>query len=203
MTAEDEQDLRELQAELVSAEQSPWQPRCVARAFRSAAPEEPFVFTMQTWIELDAVQSPFLHGRLPEAEDELWAKFEEAFAAFGFDGTTPEKCSGEDLVLIGRKIIRAITHGFSTKLELVPLERSRQSPENGLGGWLPVMACLKAQLGFLWAEAKALPVAQAYALIAAHRCNEGREVAGETYALRDVDPTSPDLQDSDVTREGD
>ena len=191
MTATDEQDLREMQAELVSAERSPWQPRCVARAFRSQ--EESFVFTMQAWIDLDAAASPFLLGQLPEAEDAL-AQFEVAFAAFGHQGTTPEACEPEELILLGRKMLAEIGRGFAMRLHLAPPEGCKLAggSDNGLGDWLPILACLKSQIGFSLAEALSLTVGQAFALIAAHRCNEGWGIAGETYAQRDIPETEGD-----------
>ncbi|MEI6493390.1 MAG: hypothetical protein WCO94_12635 [Verrucomicrobiota bacterium] len=185
MTTQDEQDLREMQAKLVSAEQSPWQPRCVARAFRSS--DEAFVFTMQTWIDLDAAASPFLLGQLPEAEQAL-AQFEVAFAAFGHVATTPEACEPEELILLGRKMLVEIGRGFAMRLQLAPPEGCKLAggDDNGLGNWLPILACLKSQLGFSLAEALSLTVGQAFALVAAHRCNEGWSIAGETYQQRDI-----------------
>lgn len=185
MTESDEQDLREMQAELVAADRSPWQPRCVARAFRSQ--EAAFVFTVQAWIDLDAAASPFLLGQLPEAEVAL-AQFEVAFAAFGHVATTPEACEPEELILLGRKMLVEIGRGFAMRLQLAPPEGCKLAggSDNGLGDWLPIVACLKSQLGFSLAEAISLTVGQAFALVAAHRANEGWGVAGETYAQRDI-----------------
>jgi hypothetical protein len=189
MNPKDEQELRELQAELVAAERSPWQPQCVARAFRSAAAGEPFVLTMQAWIDLDAARSPFLLGRLPEAE-EAFFRFEQAFAIFGHRGTTPEDCDGDELVLLGRKMIDAILEAFSMRVRLEPPEGfSPKAVNNGMGEWLPIMTCLVSQLGFTLAAARMLSVAEAFALIAAHRCNQGWSVASESYAQRDVGDT--------------
>ena len=183
MTSQDEQDLREMQAELVAAATSPWEPSCVAMAFRTA--DSPFVLTMQAWIDLEAAQSPFLLGKLPEAEEAL-AHFELAFEVFGHMESTPEACTPEELILIGRKMQRAIARGFSTRVKLAPPEGSKLAGvDNGMGEWLPLLACLKSQLGFSLAEALALRVDQAFALIAAHRINEGWQVAGETYAQRE------------------
>ena len=185
MTEQDEQDLREMQAELVTSEQSPWEPRCVARAFRTS--EEAFVFTMQSWIDLDACASPFLLFQLPEAEDYL-AQFEAGFAAFGHAATTPEACEAEEVVLLGRKMIAAIAQGFCMRAKLAPPDgwKLGGDSDNGIGNWLPILACLKSQLGFSLAEALALPVGQAFAFIAAFRCNSGWSVVGETYAQRDI-----------------
>lgn len=184
----DMEDLREMQAELVATEESPWQPRCVGRAFCSDAVAGEFVFSMQVWIDLDAMQSPFLLGEIPEVEV-AWVEFEKAFRAFGYFGTTPEACDPEGLVLIGRKMIGVIAEGFAMRVPLDVPEGSSavKVAANGFGDWLPLLTCLKSQMGFGWAEALELPVGQVYALIAAHRCNEGWSVSGETYALRDVE----------------
>jgi len=185
MTESDENDLREMQAELAGAESSLWEPRCVARAFRSD--DDPFVFTMQTWIDLDAVQSPFLIYRQPEAEEAI-EKFRDAFAAFGHRSTTPEACEPEELLALGEKMIRKIREGFSMRVRLAPPDGQREVVGgNGIGNWLAIMGCLKSQMGFSLAESLTLPVGQAYAFITAHRCNEGRTVTGETYELRDVE----------------
>ncbi len=188
MTAEDEQDLRDMQAELVATERSPWEPRCVARAFRTG--ESPFVFTMQTWIDLDAATSPFLLGRLPDDKDYL-AQFEVAFSAFGHVATTPEACDEEELVLLGNKMILTIARGFSMRLNLTPPEGFEAAgANNGIGEWLPILACLKGQLDFSLAEALSLDVGQAFGLLAGHRCNQGWSVSGENYSLRDVEGES-------------
>lgn len=184
MTAQDEQDLRELQAELVQADQSLWEPACVAAAFCTT--DAPFVLTMQGWIDLEAAESPFLLGSLPDAEVAL-DHFRLAFAAFGHERTTPEECDPEELVALGRMMLRAISAGFSMRARLAPPDGCKMvSGDNGLGEWLPIVACLKSQLGFSLTEAMALPVAQAFALVAAHRCNEGWSVCGETYRMRNV-----------------
>lgn len=187
MTAQEEQDLREWSAELAGAERSPWEPRCVAQAFCSGAADEALVFTMQVWIDLEAVRSPFLLGQMPEAEV-AYARFAEAIRAFGHPSPTPEACTGEELVSVGQQIIRVIGQAFAMRLRLAPPEGmvSQAAADNGAGDWLPVVACLKSQLGFSLADALALPVGQAFALIVGHRCNQGWSVAGETYVSRDA-----------------
>lgn len=205
MNPQDEQDLRELQAELVAAERSPWQPRCVSRAFRRAAAGEAFVFTMQAWIDLDAARSPFVLGRLPDAE-ELFPRMEEAFRAFGHPMPTLEKCDGDELFAIAQMIRRSVTEAFSMRVKLEPPEgRKAKGNDDGMGDWLPVLACLKTQMGFTLSEALLLPVGQAFALLAGHRCNEGWRVAGETYEQRDIadddEPPTPAEQDSGVPME--
>lgn len=187
MTAQDEAELRELQAEFAAAELSPWQPGCVSAVFCRPASREPFVFRMQTWIDLEAVQSPFLLGELPEAEEAV-SHFEDAFAAFGYDKTRPEACDPDELVAVGEKIISVIKSGFAMRLRLCPPAGQRAAQgATGLGDWLQILACLKTQMGFSLSEALRLPVGQAFALVAGHRVNEGWHVAGDTYVDRDVE----------------
>lgn len=184
MTEADEQDLRELQAELSGLSEASWQPRCIADAFRSDL-DEPFVLTMQAWIDLDAIRSPFLALQMPE--EDVHDHFEAAFTAFGHTETQVEAMTPEDAVLLGQKMIDAVRKSQMTQIRMRPPRGSASSAgDDGFGNWLPVLACLTSQLFFSLADAKALPVDQAHALIAAHRRNEGWIVAGETYAHRDI-----------------
>jgi hypothetical protein len=188
MTEKDEQDLRELQGELIASDVSLWEPRCVAACF--ARKDTPFDFTMQAWIDLDAVKSPFLLGKLP-ATALVLIQFREAFAAFGHFETTPEACGPDDLILLGNQIIDAISEAFQMRVKLAPPDgcRAAHVESTGMGGWVSLFACLKSQLGFSLSEAMALNVGKAFALIAAHRCNDGWSVAGETYSQRDIPET--------------
>ncbi len=183
MTEQDREDLRAVQAEMLAAAR--WQPSCVTHAF--CVRDEAFRFTMQAWIDLDACASPFLHSQLPQA-DEAVVRFAQAFRAFGYRDTTPEVCSPDELVMLGERMNRVIAEGFAMQLKLRPPEGYKTGDvSHGLGDWLPVLACLKSQMGLSLAEALALKVGQAFALITAHRCNEGWTVIGETYADRDVE----------------
>lgn len=187
MTAEDKQDLQDLQAELLGLDSSPWEPDCVCRAF--ATSEALFVLTMQGWIDLETAHSPFLLGTLPEADDDArLAHFVLAFEAFGHYRTTPQNCDDAELELVGLAFLRVVREAFAMRVQLAPPEKALQStPDNGMGEWLPIIACLKSQLGFSMDEALAMPVGQAFALIAGHRVNQGWNVAGETYRLRSVE----------------
>lgn len=192
MTPEDEQDLRDLQSELGAAKSSPWQPRCVARAFGSGTTAGEFVLTMQAWIDLDAVESPFLLGVLPEDSERALEDFALALQAFGYGAATPENCDGEELVALGERMVRAIVEAMGMELQLAPPEGcTLDRTDNGMGKWLPIMACLVSQMGLSLTEARALAVGQAFALIAGHRVNEGWSVAGENYALQDVTKEGP------------
>lgn len=193
MTESDVADLHELQAELAAVEREPWEPRCVARAFRTA--QDPFVFTMQAWIDLDAAASPLLLGRLPEVDgtnadalDAIMRDYRAAFAAFGHHDTTPEDCTPEELISLGRQMIRVVAAGFSMQVSLARPDGTTgsQQRDDGMGEWLPIFACLVAQLGLSPTDVRTLPVAQAFALIASHRVNTGWRVISEPYALRDA-----------------
>lgn len=187
MTAEEEKDLREMQAELSAAEQSPWQPAAVARTFRSGPATAPFVFRMQTWIDLSAVESPFLLGDLPVGDEGLLERFREAFVAFGWAETTPENCDAGELILLGKRLIAAVEDGFAMSVRLVPPDGGLLPPrDEGMGTWLGIIAFLVGQMGLRPVDALDLPVGQAFALIAAHRVNTGWTVAGETYVTREV-----------------
>lgn len=186
MTEAEAAQLREWGEELAGAHASLWQPSCIARAFARQT-QGAFVFRMQTWIDLEAARSPFLLGQLPEAEEAV-VRFSEAFAAFGYDGTTPEACDPEGLILLGERMMEAISEGFGMRLRLSPPEGPcAEVAGDGMGSWLPVLACLVSQIGLTMAEARALPVGEAFALIAGHRINQGWTVKGETYADRDVE----------------
>lgn len=189
MTEQDANDLRALGMELAEAARSPWEPRCVAAAFSRHA--GPWVFRMQTWVDLEAVQSPFLLGEMPEAEEALY-HFRKAFEAFGYEGTTPEECDAEGLLLLGARMVQAISNGFAMRVPVAPAERdmASTSSDEGLGEFLPILACLVTQMGFRLDDALQLPVGRAFALIVAHRVNQGWRVTGESYATRDI-PEDP------------
>jgi len=182
------QELRELQAQLAGTGESPWQPRCVARAFQTPDIEHPFVFTMQAWIDLDAAESPFLLGELPDpdlGENGIMRVYRTAFTAFGCTEERLAECNPQDLIFIGQSMIRAINRGFSMRLKMNPPKGFESaSGDDGFGDWLPVMACLKAQLYFGWGEASAMPVERALALMNTHRRNEGWTPAETPYAMR-------------------
>lgn len=170
-----------LPRDLAGAEQDPWQPRCIARAF--ATPREAVaVFTMQTWIDLDAARSPLLEGVLPQTGDGLDAAI-DAFRCGPVD-LTPEEAVG-----LGLMMLDAIHAAFAMRLEVTPPGGDGDARSRGLAGgfgdWLPIYAALVAQLGLSIADANALPVGKALALLASHRRNCGWMPAGATYAQRD------------------
>jgi len=181
MTAEEEQNLRALGADLAGAEQSPWQPRVVCRAF--ARVPGALVLTMQGWIDLEAARSPLLEGSLPDADD-ADGQLTRAVDAFGLGPLVAEP--GErDLLVVA--MLDAVFAAFETRLAMrAPGPESSPLAPGGFGAWLPVLACLIAQLGMSRPDALATPVAQAFALIAAHRHNQGWHVTEATYAQRDI-----------------
>ena len=179
MDAADEQSLHALSAAIAGALRSPWEPRCVARAFVLCHAPAAIVLTMQAWIDLDALRSELLQGGVPETFADLRA----AAAVFGLDveALTPEE--GAD---VARAMQRACMEAFALSLPMQAPGAEGATEPDGFGAWLPLYACLVTQCGLSLAEARSCPVGEAYALTAALRRNQGWTVAGEAYALRDV-----------------
>lgn len=182
MTDAEKTGLLELSADLARAEQSPWQPRCVCRAFASAPGA--LVLTMQGWIDLEAARSPLLEGKRPES-DRLQAQLSAAVDAFGIG---PLEVTAEEADELIDAMHDAICAAFATQLKLSqPGESGPNSQaDGGCGSWLPVLSCLIAQFGMSRLDALATPVCQAFAVIVSHRLNQGWHVAEATYAQRDA-----------------
>lgn len=168
---------------IAEVENSPWEPRCIAVAFAPSA--RTFVLTMQSWIALDAIQSPVLLGSAPETQGELVL----AMGAFGLEATEP--LTPEEAAVLAADMCEAVALGFSTVMPMRPDEGSSSTPHDGFGRWLPIFACLVVQCGLSIAEANALPVAQAHALLAAMRRNQGWREIGTPYNLRDMEGAEP------------
>lgn len=163
---------------LARALQSPWQPACVARAFASGPSR--LWFTMQRWIDLEAIRSPLLLGEIP-AMDELDA----ALQVFGetIDGKTPAEA-----VQLAELVLREIREGFAMAVKVTPPEAGGELgvDESGIGDWLALYACLVTQCRLSHAEVMRMKVGAAYALLVGHRVNRGWRVAGIGYAQRDA-----------------
>lgn len=179
MTEAEEQQLRALGADLAGANQSPWEPRCVALAFASTRPGNPLVLTMQTWIDLDAIRSPLLvRGAFASVE-----QLADSAAIFGLKvmNLSPEKAV--DVTVTMRA---AVENAFAMALPMQRRGAVMNAGPDGFGSWLPLRAFLEVECGKSRAEAAEYPVGEAFALMAAARRNEGWEPKGETYAQRDV-----------------
>jgi len=180
---DDERELVEASQALAAAQASPWQPRCIARAFARPRPGE-VAFTMQAWIDLDAAQSPLLVGEAPATAEGLDA----AFAAFGL---AHEELTPEETVAVVRALLRAIDAGFAAALRMQPPgESTSPAGDDGFGDWAPIFACLVVQCRLSLAEARALRVDAAHILMATMRRNERWTVSGVPYALRDLEEAS-------------
>jgi len=181
MTEAEEQGLRELGNDLAAALQSEWEPRCISRTFRTPAPDA-LVLTMQGAIDLEDARSPLLQGRLPETVEQLRAAF-DAFGRLELDPTALFPDAALHLALLMRD---AVVESFAMALPMRELGAASATSDDGFGRWLPLLACLVTQCGLSMEEALALPVGRAFALVAAMRRNDGWEVAGTSYALREV-----------------
>jgi hypothetical protein len=175
MTNPEDKALLEMSAELTAAKASPWEPRCIAHAF-ARQDAQPIDFTMQAWIELEAMRSPLLQGELPEDLEDL----EDALNAVGQSAKDLDSAQAID---VGHAVIVVISEAFAMALPMKEPGAETQETEgpDGFGTWLPIFACLVTQCGLSPADARALRVAEAYALIAAHRRNQGWNEAGQPY----------------------
>ena len=107
-------------------------------------------------------------------------------AAVDAFGLGPLEVTPEEMDELGFAMIDAISTAFGMRVSLrAPWEAAPQAP-GGFGSWLSILACLIAQIGMSRIDALACPVAQAFALIATHRFNQGWQVVGDTYAQRDA-----------------
>lgn len=170
------QDLQELSRELAAARQSPWQPRTVSRAF---ARRKGLRFTMQTWIDLEAMRSPLLAGGVPEAE-ELDATFEAWGLTFG-------DLSPEQALEIVTDMRALVAEGFRAALKVKP-PQDMQTPSGdiGCGDWAVLLSFL-VETGHTVAEALTVDVAQVFILLATTRLRAGWQIDdAASYALRDV-----------------
>jgi hypothetical protein len=191
LTPEQQAELDELvkiSEEAAEVLRSPWEPRCVARAFASHQPGT-FTMTMQVWIDLAAIRSPLLQEAAPESLEE----FRDALEAFGVVEKEGCELTPEEAAVMTDEMLTAVRDAFSMGLKMQPPNGTVADEEpDGFGDWLIVWAALKTQCGCTRAEALAFPVGQAFALIAAARRNEGWKVTGEPYALRDMKEDASD-----------
>lgn len=187
MTEQEERDLRELGNDVSAALQSPWEPGAIVRAFASRGLG--LSFTMQVWIDLEAVRSPLLLGELPANREQT----EEAFRAFGLD-----LGEAEEAVLVCDAMQRAIAEAWAAALEMKPAEPQPAAIDehDGFGRWAPLFAGLVTQCGLGRAEALQTEVGQAFILLATERRNRGWHAAGTPYALRDVDGVELSTEDA-------
>lgn len=161
---------------------SPWEPPCIARTFTSKQTRT-FTLTMQGWIDLSAIRSPLL-------QDERPANAAEFYAALGaFDAEEKEGCqlTPEQAAVMADEMLAAVREAFSMALRMHQPNSTPDEEPDGFGDWLIVWSALIVQCGCSRVEALNFPVGQAFALIAAMRRNQGWEVAGEPYALREME----------------
>ncbi len=183
MTPDEEQQLRELGEELAGAQQSEWQPRCIAEAWRSPV-DGAIALTMQGWIDLDAARSPMLRGEVPDQV----AEFEVCARAFG---VVTERMEGVEMARTAMTMRDAVAAAFRAALKMVPadpqLAPADAQASDGFGDWLPMLTFLVKECGLHLDEALALRVDRAFMIMAAVRRNQGWRVAGMNYALRDAE----------------
>lgn len=180
MTDAEEQELRAECNALAQAEQSPWEPRCVARAFMSPAPGA-LGLSMQRWIDLEAVKSPLLLGRWPEGEAAL-AQRSAAVDVFELGALVLEWEEADEL---WQAMLDAVREAFALNIKMRAPGASGLGAAAGFGLALPILSCLLSELHMSRLDALATPVAQAFGLIAGHRSNQGWSALDATYTQRD------------------
>lgn len=173
-----QEELLALSEEITAAEHDPFEPRCVARAF--AAVDAMPAFTMRRWIDLSAIRSPLLLGEIPAILDDLSAAAE----IFGLDA---EVLAADKQRILAETLRDEISAAFAMALPMRPRDAEPDTRQGGFGNWLPIYSFLVFQGGKSRAEALAWPVGEVFAAIAAHRYNQGWEVGGTTYALRNLE----------------
>lgn len=180
MTEQEEKELREFSADLAATENSPWEPRCLMRAFATPSPDA-IILTMQGWADLELIQSPILQSELPSNFEQL----EGAAKAFGL---SVDKISPDEGVGIASALCFAVSEGFALALPMRPPKECTTTPsgKDGFGAWLPLLTFLIKECGLSYADASAMDVRRAFALMAAAQRSEGWECAGDTYLHRDM-----------------
>jgi hypothetical protein len=181
---------RKVRERIAELQNSPWQPRCVARMFATngRGVTDP-VFTMQAWINLDAIESSLLYGKPP-------ATYDLAVAALQVFGLSVEDLLGEDVdeenpehekkiaEALGEAVVKmnhAVRKGFAMSIEMEPPRDDDVQYEevpNEFGSYLSTWACLVTKCGLLPDCADMLEVGRARGLIAAMRGNSGWRVQG-------------------------
>lgn len=156
------------------------EPRYVALAFASPLEGE-LRFTMQTWIDLEAVRSPLLRGENLTTREQVYF----AGRAFGLE-ITENTVTAEEAGRCLEAMREAIEAGFAMSLKMNPPKGSELGDGQGFGNWLPIHACLVKECGLDPEAALRMNVGRAFALLAAVRHNQGWDVGGKTYALRDA-----------------
>lgn len=177
MTEAEEQELRALGDELADARRSPWEPRCVARAFATPL-EDDCILTMQGWIDLEAIRSPILNGE-PFADP---MQITHAGLAFGL--CIDERLTEEEALVLIENMREAINEAFAMSLPMKPRNPDGTADRDGFGNWLPTFAFLVSECGMAPRIALAMPVRQVLPLLSATRRNQGWVEAGEPYAMR-------------------
>jgi len=188
-----EQDIDPASLALAAAENDPWTPACVARAFLDGMPEAtpprvgPFALgpvTMLAWLRLEFARSPFITGEEPV--DDAARLHALCFAISVLCG---KEITQRDLMgaLDGCEAVSAwdtvslrINDAFSTALPMkhVPKPGEPTPPEprdHGFGWWVRVLTKCVSELGMKPNTALFSPLPQIFALLATHGVLEGME----------------------------
>lgn len=197
-------ELRAENARLAAVCNTGWEPRVVTLAFARQHSSR-IKFTLQTWIDLEAVESPLLRSEIPSDYDTAVDVMADALQAFE-QPPIERAMEPEELLRAMRAMVQLIENAWAMNVpmqEPTPQGGAPSGPtrDPGTGRWLALYSCLVAQLGIAPDVALRMEVAKAYALVVGHRGNTGRVPTGISYAQMDALVTTPDVQEESVTTE--
>jgi len=181
LSSEDIDDLKALGREVAERQRAPHEPHCVALAFATPI-EGALRFTIQQWIDLEAIRSPLLRGE--DFGDPEQLRLAGHIFGLSIDSETVTSDEADACVDAMRAVI---TDAFAMSLPMKPPGETDTADADGFGDWLLIYSCLVKECGIDPDAALHTEVARAFALIAGVRHNQGWRVAGGMrYALRDI-----------------
>lgn len=197
MTPAEEQQLHALGNALADAEQSAWQPACVREALLACGltvgPWHVPDLTLRRWLQLEAVRSPLLGGawskcadlRLMEICRALRILLEREVAIHELMASV----APEELGKFIDSLTELVSRAFATVLPMHPPGDSVTPPAHPPGfGWVLALYCELRARGCSRDDALDTPVAEAFALQAMSRWQQGWQITNLGYAQREVLP---------------
>lgn len=196
-----EKELEAMSAALAAAASSPWSPDCVAEAFLGSSlvigPWSLGPFTLGGWLRLERDRSPFVTGIWPDDSAEvrvaalagaLGVLVEDSGFGKRDSSGIMEILSPEEALQAESMVYQRINEAFRTALPMHNPDASKPKDlgDDGMGWWLKVFTKLVGELHLRPAEALALPMAQAFALVAAQSALDGCVPKGMNWREREA-----------------
>jgi len=214
MTAQEKQ-LRALSDKLTAAQSQPWQPSVVLRTMEARGyqvEDWPIpAITMQTWLALERIKSPFISGEFAHDRAAYVAEVLMALRVLSgcnIDATVFFDTCAAAIDDVAAIIKTAVADANATMLDMRPPLEKGTPYRDGFGWWAPLYGYLRRSM--TRAEALATPLAEAWMLWAVYLRDHGYREVGTTYAQRDwsafespdfpESPESPDTQRGKASR---